>query len=199
MPIAISSTCGPWLQLCAPSKAVSRERSRFRGGARAACRAVRSAAHAASKLVGRDDAVQRIRQELLVNRFVSILGTGGIGKTTVALAVAESLLAEFAQSVVFIDLAPLRNQRMVTSAFATALGLPVRGENETASIIATLDAAKMLLIIDNCEHVIGAVAELTEKIFDAAPRVHLLATTREPLRVHGEKIYRLQGLAFPGG
>ncbi|WP_144579067.1 winged helix-turn-helix domain-containing protein [Agrobacterium sp. DE0009] len=149
------------------------------------------------KLVGRDDAVQRIRQELLANRFVSILGTGGIGKTTVALAVAESLLAEFAESVVFIDLAPLRNQRMVTSAFATALGLPVRGENETASIIATLDAAKILLIIDNCEHVIGAVAELTEKIFDAAPRVHLLATTREPLRVRGEKIYRLQGLAFP--
>ncbi|MFQ6242661.1 ATP-binding protein [Sinorhizobium meliloti] len=149
------------------------------------------------KLVGREREVRRIRQELLANRFLSIVGTGGIGKTTVALAVAESLLVEFTDSVVFIDLAPLRDQRMVTSAFATALGLPVRGENETASIIAALETAKILLVIDNCEHVISAVAELTEKIFESASHVHLLTTTREPLRVQGEQVHRLQGLAFP--
>jgi predicted ATPase/DNA-binding winged helix-turn-helix (wHTH) protein len=149
------------------------------------------------KLVGRQDEIRRIRQELLTNRFLSIVGTGGIGKTTVALAVAETLLTDFRDAVVFIDLAPLREQKMVNGAFATALGLPVRGEDETANILAALETAKILLIIDNCEHVIGAVAELVEKISEAAPSVHLLATTREPLRVHGEQVYRLQGLAFP--
>lgn len=150
-----------------------------------------------SKLVGREQDVRRIQNELLANRFVSIVGTGGIGKTTVALAVAQNLLSEFGGSVLFIDLAPLRDQKMVMSAFATALGLPVRGENDSASILAVLETAKFLLIIDNCEHVIGAVAELTEKIFEKAPQVYLLATTREPLRVRGERVLRLQGLGVP--
>ncbi len=149
------------------------------------------------KLVGRQEEVQRIRHELLANRFLSIVGTGGIGKTTVALAVAETLLSDFRDAVVFVDLAPLREQKMVNGAFATALGLPVRGEDETTNILAALETARILLIIDNCEHVIGAVAELVEKISEAAPGVHLLTTTREPLRVHGEQVYRLQGLAFP--
>lgn len=149
------------------------------------------------KLVGREQEVQRIRQELMAKRFLSIVGTGGIGKTTVAIAVAQSLQGEFADAILFIDLAPLRDQRMVTGAFATALGLPVRGENETASILAVLETTKALLVIDNCEHVIGAVAELAEKIFHSAPQVHLLATTREPLRVQGEQVLRLQGLAVP--
>ncbi|MDO1583423.1 ATP-binding protein [Rhizobium oryzicola] len=149
------------------------------------------------KLVGREADVTRIRQELLANRFLSIVGTGGIGKTVLALAVAESLVEEFPDAIVFIDLAPLRDQRMVTTTFATALGLPVRGESETASIIAALESTKILLVVDNCEHVIGAVAELTEKISESAPQVHLLATTREPLRVQGEQVLRLQGLAVP--
>jgi predicted ATPase/DNA-binding winged helix-turn-helix (wHTH) protein len=149
------------------------------------------------KLVGREQDIERIRQELLASRFVSIVGTGGIGKTTVALAVAQSLLTDFADSILFIDLAPLRDQKMVTSAFASALGLPVRGENETASILAVLETAKILIIIDNCEHVIGAVAELTEKISESASQAHILATTREPLRVKGERVLRLQGLASP--
>ncbi|WP_165225939.1 ATP-binding protein [Affinirhizobium pseudoryzae] len=149
------------------------------------------------KLMGREQEVRRIRHELMAKRFLSIVGTGGIGKTTVALAVAQSLQAEFGDAVLFIDLAPLRDQRMVTGAFATVLGLPVRGENETASILAVLETTKALLVIDNCEHVIGAVAELAEKIFLIGSQVHLLTTTREPLRVQGEQVLRLQGLAVP--
>ena len=91
-------------------------------------------------------------------RLVTIVGPGGIGKTTVALAVAERLIASYEHGVWFVDLAPLGDPRLVPSAVATVLGLGIRTENSLASLIAGLREKQLLLVLDTCEHVIDAVA-----------------------------------------
>jgi len=150
-----------------------------------------------ARMVGRDDTVQAITSHLAAHRFVTIVGPGGIGKTTVAVAMAHPLLAEFDGAVRFLDLASLGDPRLVASNLASSLGLPVTSEDPVPTLINYLSAKRMLLIFDSCEHVIEAVAALGETIFAKAPQVHILATSREALRGEGEYVYRLFPLDFP--
>jgi predicted ATPase/DNA-binding winged helix-turn-helix (wHTH) protein len=149
------------------------------------------------RMVGRDQIVREISEQLKTERFVTIAGPGGIGKTTVAVSIGHELLSEFAGAVLFFDLGPLNDPVLVPGAVASTLGLLVQSRDPTPGLIAFLRDKRMLLILDSCEHVIETVAMLAERIFQDAPQVHILATSRESLRVEGEHVHRLPPLGSP--
>ncbi|SDD51640.1 transcriptional regulator [Variovorax sp. CF079] len=150
-----------------------------------------------TRIVGRDATVQAIQADLLQKRFVTIVGPGGIGKTTVAVSAAHAMLPAFEGAARFIDLAPVNEDAYVSSTLAATLGLLGHSGDAASGIVNFLRDKRMLLVLDSCEHVIGAVAELAERIFQEAPNVHILATSREALRVEGEQVHRLLPLACP--
>src|SRR6202020_523952 len=124
-------------------------------------------------------------------------GPGGVGKSPAAVAAAPDLLETFAEAVIFFDLGSLSDPNLVTTSFALMLGLPVQSDDPTPGVIAHLRDKRMLLILDNCEHVIEPVSAFAAHVLLEAPQVHLLATSREALRVEGEQVYKLAPLAFP--
>jgi predicted ATPase/DNA-binding winged helix-turn-helix (wHTH) protein len=150
-----------------------------------------------SRVVGRDEDVSRLSAQLNASRFVTIVGAGGVGKTTVAIAVGHQLIESFSGALLFVDLGMLAEPKLVTAAVASMLGLSVQSNDATPNLIAYLRNKRVLLILDTCEHLVEAVASLAASIFDSAPQVHILATSREALRVEGEHIYRLDALACP--
>src|SRR6202522_1882114 len=149
------------------------------------------------RMVGRDGTVRDLAKRLREQRFISIVGAGGIGKTTVALAVAHEVLSEFDGAVQFLDLAAIENPQLVGGALASQLGLSVVSENPLRAILASLRERRVLLVLDNCEHVIETVAALAENIFRDAPQVYILPTSRESLRAQGERVHHLSPLKFP--
>jgi predicted ATPase/DNA-binding winged helix-turn-helix (wHTH) protein len=150
-----------------------------------------------TRMVGREAIVETITGQLRRQRLITLVGSGGIGKTTVAVAVGQALVSEFADGVRFIDLTPLADPSLVASSIASVLRLPVRSEEPMPALLAFLRDKRMLLVLDNCEHVIAAVAALVTEILAAAPGVHIFATSREPLLVEGERVRRLLPLATP--
>ena len=148
-------------------------------------------------MVGRGDDVLKLSAQLTSSRFVTIVGSGGVGKTTVAVAVGHHLIESFAGAALFVDLGMLSDPALVATAVASMLGLSVQSNDPAPSLIAFLRERRVLLILDTCEHLIEAVAALASGIFMAAPQVHILATSREALQVEGEHVYRLDVLAYP--
>src|SRR5712691_8830984 len=122
--------------------------------------AVHNLPFAAIRMIGREDAAAALVSRLSRQRLVTIIGPGGIGKTTVALAVAERMIAGYEHGVWLVDLAPLSDQRLVSSAVATVLGLEIRTEDSLPGLVAALKNRRMLLLLDNCEHVIETTASL---------------------------------------
>ncbi|MEY9591942.1 putative ATPase/DNA-binding winged helix-turn-helix (wHTH) protein [Bradyrhizobium yuanmingense] len=149
------------------------------------------------RMIGRDQAVTTISDKLLTSRFVTIVGPGGVGKTAVAVAIAHDLLATFSDAAHFVDLAALSDPNLVITSILLMLGLPAETDDPLPALLAHVRDKRLLLILDNCEHVIAAAAPLASAIFHAAPDVHILATSREALRVEGEQVYRLAPLAVP--
>src|SRR5947207_826345 len=152
---------------------------------------------AMTRMIGRDETVAALISRLSRQRLVTILGPGGIGKTTLALAVAERMIESYEHGVWLIDLAPLGDPRLVPSAVATVLGLEIHTEDPLAGLVAGLRDKRMLLLLDNCEHVIEAAAGLAAAVLTGAPGVNILATSREPLGVAGERAHRLGPLGSP--
>jgi predicted ATPase/DNA-binding winged helix-turn-helix (wHTH) protein len=150
-----------------------------------------------ARMVGRDDTVQALAQQLQVWRFVSIVGPGGVGKTTVAISAAHMLVDGFDDAVFFIDLAALTDPQLVPTAVASALGFMVQTQDPLVSLLAFIADKKILLVLDNCEHVIGVAAALAERVVSEAPQAHILATSREALRVEGEHVHLLYSLDCP--
>ncbi|HVM97566.1 MAG TPA: AAA family ATPase [Candidatus Acidoferrales bacterium] len=150
-----------------------------------------------TRMVGRDAIVETITGQLRRQRLVTLVGPGGIGKTTVAVAVGQALVSAFDDGVRFLDLAPLADPSLVASSITSVLDLPVRSEETMPALLAFLKEKRMLLVLDNCEHVIGAVAALAKEVLAVAPGVHIFATSREPLLVEGERVRRLLPLATP--
>jgi predicted ATPase len=148
-------------------------------------------------MIGRDDTVNRLAARAPRQPLITIVGPGGIGKTSVALAAAEALIPAYADGVWLIDLAPLADPRLVSSAVASALGLEIRSDDPLPGLIPFLRDKEMLLVLDNCEHVIDAAAAVAIAILKAAPSIHILATSREPLRIEGERVHRLSPLPSP--
>ena len=152
---------------------------------------------ALGRMVGRDDAAHEIRARLRTERLVTVLGTGGIGKTTVAVAVGRAALADFSDAVFFVDLSTLRDKEQVFSAVISALGADPRFVDPEKALLKILRARNALIILDGCEHLVDKAAEVADCIFRQAPNVHMLATSREALRVDGECVFRLHPLECP--
>ena len=148
------------------------------------------------RVVGRDAARESLGGLIRRERLVTIVGAGGMGKTTLAVVVATSSEPAPWTGVRFIDLAPVEQGRMVLDALCAAFGLRVDGDAQS-NLLTYLADKSLLLLLDNCEHVLGDVAELAEAILRAAPGVRLLATSRAPLRADGERTFRLQPLELP--
>ncbi|TXL72248.1 transcriptional regulator [Vineibacter terrae] len=149
------------------------------------------------RMVGRADDVQAVTRLLTAERFVTIVGSGGVGKTTVAVAVAHDLIDAFDGAVLFVDLGTLIAADLTVTAVASMLGLPVRSDDATPSLLTYLRDKRILLVLDTCEHLIDTVAPLAARIFADAPQVHILATSREALRVEGEHVHKLEPLTCP--
>jgi len=149
------------------------------------------------RMVGRADGILMLSTQLADERFVTIVGSGGVGKTTVAVAVGHELIDAFSGAVLFVDLGALTDPNQVAASIGSMLGLSVEADDPTPGLIEYLRDKRFLLIFDNCEHLMEAAAALTERIFVAAPQVHILATSREALRVEGEHVHRLAPLAVP--
>jgi hypothetical protein len=148
-----------------------------------------------TRLIGRADAVRRIMAQVRRNRLITIGGPGGIGKTSAALAAAAALLDAFVDGVWLVDLAPLADARLVPGAVAQVLGFDIRSSDPVPGLVSALGERRLLLVLDNCEHVIEAAAALAVAILRGAADVHILATSREPLRVEAEHVQRLPPLS----
>jgi DNA-binding winged helix-turn-helix (wHTH) protein len=148
-------------------------------------------------MIGRDSMLSEVRNDLREERFVTQLGPGGIGKTTIAVAVGNAIAEEFGGEVYFVDLGSLADPDLVVLAIGTSLGLVLKSNEPSLELVDLICSRKLLIILDNCEHVIRAVASIAEQLFQGAGEVHLLATSRELLRVEGEHCYRVDPLDFP--
>jgi predicted ATPase len=148
-------------------------------------------------MVGRDDTVRTLAEQLQMWRFVTVVGPGGVGKTTVAISVAHTLVNGFPDAVFFVDLAALTNPQLVPTAVASVLGFELQTQDPLVGLLAFIGVRKILLVLDNCEHVIGVAAALAERIVSGAPQAHILATSREALRVEGERVHLLHSLDCP--
>jgi predicted ATPase len=148
-------------------------------------------------MVGRDNALRELTTQLKKQRFVSIVGAGGIGKTTIALKLAYRMLAEFQDAVHFLDLGAVEDPRLLASLLASQLGLVAVSDQPLPVILMHLREHRLLLVFDSCEHLIDAVAAVAENIFRDAPQVHILVTSREALRAEGEQVHHLAPLECP--
>lgn len=152
---------------------------------------------ALARMIGRDRTVRTVMADLIVDRFVTLIGPGGMGKTTVALSVAHAMLEEFAGGVCFVDIGAVTDPKQVASTIATTLGLTIQTEDVLPALMQCLRTLRILLVLDDCEHVVDASATLAERIFREAPGVHILATSREALRAEGEHAYWMPPLDSP--
>ena len=152
----------------------------------------------ASSFIGREREIDEVKALLVDKRLVTLLGMGGLGKTRLSLQVAAELRAEFADGVWFIDLSPLRDDALVASETAQVLGLREEpGRPLLQTLAAHLASRRVLLVFDNCEHLIAASAALAHALVKAAPGLRLMASSRELLRVPGEHAYPIHPLPLP--
>jgi len=151
-----------------------------------------------ASLVGRAFAIRHLVEVLSAYRVLTLTGPGGIGKTALALEVARRMFASAWGDAFLVDLASLSDPGLVPSAIAGVLDLRLGGEQAGADSIArAIGGRQLLLVLDNCEHLIDAVARSAETIIRACPLVTVLATSRENLRIEGEYLYRVAPLSVP--
>jgi predicted ATPase len=153
---------------------------------------------ATAGLIGRDADIARIDDLLGQYRVVTLLGAGGVGKTRLALDVARRQLTRYPDGVWLVELAPLGDEAHVVSAFSTLFGVEEHADRSSlSSLLSALRERHLLLVVDNCEHVVANAAKTIAAIVRDAPRIRVLATSREPLGVAGEATYRVPPHAIP--
>jgi len=149
-----------------------------------------------TSLIGREAELAELENRLLTARLVTLTGTGGVGKTRLALAAAAQVAPQFADGAYFVDLSPSPNEPALLSAIATSLGV----ERELGSpqhLTGALSARQLLLVLDNCEHLLRTCARLANALLTQCPHLRILATSREPLGVTGEARVPLNPLPLP--
>ena len=150
------------------------------------------------KLIGRDQELEEIRNCVARHRLVTVTGPSGIGKTQLALAVADSLRADFSGFIRIADFAPITEDSRVEAAIISGFGLRLsEGPPRPEALAQALGSRRALLILDNCEHRLAGIAPVAEALLNACPSLSLIATSQEPLRVEAEAAYRLAPLALP--
>jgi predicted ATPase/class 3 adenylate cyclase len=153
---------------------------------------------ALTSFVGREEEVAEIAQLVGTTRLLTLVGTGGVGKTRAALQVAAELLDGSGDGVWFVDLAPIRDPALVAHEVVLALGLTVPPDKTALQIILEyLKPRRLLLVVDNCEHLVASAAAALDAIVRGCPKVTILATSREGLNVSGEHVHRMPSLAVP--
>jgi predicted ATPase/DNA-binding winged helix-turn-helix (wHTH) protein len=150
-----------------------------------------------TRILGRDDVIAALATQLSQRRFLTIVGPGGVGKTTVAIAIAQTASAAYKDGVWSVALSSLADPDLVPSAITAVLGISQSGVNPVSGLTAWLRDKHALIVLDSCEHVVAAAAKVAEEILRAARRVSILITSREPLRGEGEWVYRLASLQVP--
>jgi predicted ATPase/DNA-binding SARP family transcriptional activator len=151
-----------------------------------------------TSFIGREDQIAEIEQWLAASRLVTLTGSGGCGKTRLALEVATMVLEAYPEGAWFIELAPLADPALVPQTVATALGVRESpGHPLTETLEEYLRPRQVLLVLDNCEHLGGACARLAEALLRSSPRLRILTTSREALAIPGEMAYRTPSLSLP--
>jgi predicted ATPase/DNA-binding CsgD family transcriptional regulator len=148
--------------------------------------------------IGRQDAVDELRSLVQANRLITLVGPGGVGKTRLAAAVASATASDFRDGARFVELGSTLESHLVSQTVVSTLGLEQQaGIPPLAILSANLSDKVLLLILDNCEHVIGGCAELADTLLKTCPDLHLIVTSRERLRIAGERVWPVPPLSFP--
>jgi non-specific serine/threonine protein kinase len=151
-----------------------------------------------SSFIGREHDVAKVRQLLRERRAVTLVGPGGIGKTRLALRVAWDLVEEYPDGVWFVDLAPIVDPEVVPATMASVLRVDIGIEAAPVeSLVRRLKSLQLLVLLDNCEQVIEASARMIHALLTGSTKLSVLATSREPLAIAGEQVFRLPSLALP--
>jgi len=154
----------------------------------------------ATSFVGRRRELAEIRKTLADARLVSLVGPGGVGKTRLAVRMATDLRRGFADGAWWVELAEIRDAALVTNAVVAALDLrDLAATNPSELLLSHLRDSELLLVLDNCEHVLDAAAHLVAEVLRAAAGVRIMTTTREPLQVPGEHVVPVPPLGLPAG
>ena len=149
-------------------------------------------------LIGRERPLAEVRALLGATRVATLAGTGGVGKTRLALDTAWAVLDHYPDGVWFADLGPVAEASLVVTAFAAALGISQATERlELANVLAAIRRKTLLLVVDNCEHLVAEAARAVADLVAGAPGIRVLATSREPLAIRGERVYRVPSLEVP--
>jgi predicted ATPase/serine/threonine protein kinase/Tfp pilus assembly protein PilF len=148
--------------------------------------------------IGREKEVEQIKKRLEKNRLVTLTGSGGIGKTRLSIQVASELLSEYPIGMWLVELAPLTDPSLVPQSVCAALGVtPEGGTSALDALINYMHEKKILLVVDNCEHLIDACAQLCDALLHACADLRIIASSREALGIEGENAYRVPSLSLP--
>lgn len=151
-----------------------------------------------NSFVGRERELQEVRRRLGKTRLLTLLGMGGIGKSRLSVQLGAELLDEYPDGVWLVELAPLSDPRLVPQALASVLGVKEeRGASVTEALLAYVRDKRLLVILDNCEHVVHACADLAKRLLQTAPNVRVLTSSRDVLQVAGETVYQVPTLGVP--
>ena len=152
----------------------------------------------ASSFIGRDHELVELKALLRGSRLLTLAGTGGVGKTRLALELARAAEAGYSGGVALVELAPLTDAGLVPDAVAAALDVrALPGQSLVDAIVEFVGSRSLLLVVDNCEHLLAAAAELADTLLRRVPELTVLATSREPLHVRGEVVFRVPSLDIP--
>jgi predicted ATPase/DNA-binding SARP family transcriptional activator/DNA-binding CsgD family transcriptional regulator len=152
-----------------------------------------------TSFVGREREMVGLKRSLSMARLLTLTGAGGSGKTRLSLEIARDLGGSYPDGVWFVELAPLSDAGLLAQEVANALGMQERpGEPSTDTLVEALAAKEMLLVLDNCEHLVEEAARLVNTLLASCPRLKVLATSREPLGVSGEAVWAVPPLSLPG-
>ncbi|HET9907192.1 MAG TPA: adenylate/guanylate cyclase domain-containing protein, partial [Anaerolineales bacterium] len=151
-----------------------------------------------STFIGREKEVQQIKKRLEKNRLVTLTGSGGVGKTRLSIRVAEELLNQYPNGVWLVELAPVTDPDLVTQTICAALDVTPQGNTPALTVLTNyLKQKKILLVVDNCEHLIDSCAQLCEALLHTCPNLQIIASSREALGIDGENAYRVPSLSLP--
>ncbi len=142
--------------------------------------------------------MDQVKKRLEKNRLVTLTGSGGVGKTRLSIQVASQLLDEYPNGVWLVELAPITDPPLVTLTVCAALDITPQGNTSALNVLTDyLRPKKVLLVVDNCEHLIDACAQLCDALLHACPDLRIIASSREALGIEGENAYRVPSLSLP--